>query len=227
MTEIEIRDRIRAALGEAEYPEGLGASLTTRLAGAGDRNLARLQTLIAALLVLTVLSAVALPRLARDYAAWTSSARAVPVAGSSPAITAPLPGPSAAPAALPAADLEAAGLADTPGAVTLFGQSATDSGYTVTLIGLYADSSRTIVFLHVEPDLGFPGSVSLADQQGASGSGNRGAPGDYVYRLAAAPRAGADGYADVTITVFAGPPYAVPKRLPGNWVFTARVRPQP
>jgi hypothetical protein len=85
--------------------------------------------------------------------------------------------------------------------VTPFNRSATDSGYTVTLIGLYADSSRTIVFLHVEPDLGFPGSVSLADQPGATGSANRGAPGDYVYRLDAAPRAGADGYADLTIIV--------------------------
>jgi hypothetical protein len=225
VTEIEIRDRIRAALGDAEYPEGLGTSLAAHLAGAGDRNTARLQTLIAAVLVLAVLAAVALPRLARDYGAWTSSARTVPAARQSPVVTSPAP--SATTATLPLVDLEAAGLADTPGAVTPFDKSATDSGYTVTLIGLYADSSRTIVFLHVEPDLGFPGSVSVADQQAASGSGNRGAPGDYVYRLATAPRVGADGYADLTIIVFGGPPYAVPKRLPGNWVFTARVRLQP
>jgi len=228
VTEIEISDRIRTALGEAEYPSGLSASVAAHLARGGHRNnSARLQALSAAVLALLILAAVAVPRLARDYAGWTSSARTVPVALPSPVISSPSPTPKATPASLPVADLEAAGLATNAGAVTLFDQSATDSGYTVTLIGLYAESSRTIVFLHVEPDLGFPGPVSLAGALDASAMGNRGAPGDYVYRLAAGPRAGADGYADVTIIVFAHAPYAVPKRLPGNWVFTVRVRVQP
>ena len=232
MTEIEIRDRLRAALGEAEYPEGLGASLAAHLKGAGQRSPARPQTLIGAVLVLAVLAVVAFPRFARDYSAWTFSGRTVPVATPSPALASPSPTPtiSPSPARLPAADLAAAGLADRPEAVTNFHQQATDSGYTVTLIGLYADSSHTIVFLHLEPDLGWPGGFSLADQQGAlnsAGSGDRGAPGDYVYRNAAGPRPGTDGYADLTISVMAGPPYPLPKRLPGNWIFKARVQVQP
>jgi hypothetical protein len=134
-------------------------------------------------------------------------------------------------AKVPVADLEAAGLAGRPGAVTPSDLRATDGAYTLTLIGLYADNTRTIFFFHMEPDPGFaPGGLRVADQNGdlnASAIANRGAPGDYVYLLNTGPHAGADGNAELTIRVLALTPLGLPKRVDGNWVFTARVRVQP
>ncbi len=228
MTETEARDRIRAAVGEADYPGGLSASLVAHLvaSGRGKHGTVWLQTLVAGVLVLLVLAAMVLPRVMRDYSAWTSLGRTAPVARPS----APLPSPPATPplAQVPVADLQAAGLAGTPGAVTSFNEPATDGAYTLTLIGLYADKTRTIFFFHIDPDPGFaPGSLRIADQQGelnASAIGNRGVPGDYVYQLNAGPRAGVDGYAQLTIRVLALTPLGLPKRADGNWVFMARVR---
>jgi hypothetical protein len=223
MTEIDARARIRAVLGEADHPPDLSASLAAYLAASGRRrrSTAWPQALVAALLTLLVVAAVGLPRIVHDYARWASRGPTAPAARP----TAPAPTPSGA---LPDADLRVAGLAGAPAAVTSFDQPASDGGYTLTLIGVYADPTRTVIFFHIDPDPGFePGGLRIADQEGelnASAIGNRGAPGDYVYEFNEGPRAGPDGYAQLTIRVLALTPLGLPKRVDGNWVFTARVR---
>src|SRR5437879_5110831 len=192
-------------------------NLRARAAEAGSSEFSRrMQMAVAATLVVAIAAGVDV---------WIHRSMSV-----SPATTkqVPTPLPPSPSATLPVADLQAAGLAGTPAAVTSFDQAAKDGAYTLTLIGLYADSTRTIIFFHIDPDPGFePGSLRIADQEGelnAWAFGNRGVPGDYVYQFNAGPHAGADGYTQLTIRVLALTPLGLPKRVDGNWVFTARVR---
>jgi hypothetical protein len=61
------------------------------------------------------------------------------------------------------------GLAGMPHRVSTFGDKATSAGYTAELVGGYADASRTILFVRVEPParaLSPFGNVTLSDQFG-------------------------------------------------------------
>ena len=61
------------------------------------------------------------------------------------------------------------GLAGMPHRVSAFGDKATSAGYTAELIGGYADASRTILFVRVDPParmLPTFGNVALSDQFG-------------------------------------------------------------
>ena len=65
--------------------------------------------------------------------------------------------------------LRDAGLAGVEGRITSVGSVAASSGYRLTLVGAYADSSRTVLLLHATPAVGphFP-SIRLTDQFGRS-----------------------------------------------------------
>jgi hypothetical protein len=61
------------------------------------------------------------------------------------------------------------GLAGMPHRVSMFGDKATSAGYTVELVGGYADAGRTILFVRVDPParvLPTFGNISLSDQFG-------------------------------------------------------------
>ena len=64
--------------------------------------------------------------------------------------------------------LHDAGLVGARDRITYVGQSARSSGYTLTLVGVYADSTRTVLLLHADPplDVGFPTQLQLSDQFG-------------------------------------------------------------
>jgi hypothetical protein len=63
----------------------------------------------------------------------------------------------------------AAGVLGVDGHITSVGSSATSSGYTLTLVGAYADSTRTVIQLHTSPAAAFLGpDTRMTDQFGRS-----------------------------------------------------------
>jgi hypothetical protein len=63
----------------------------------------------------------------------------------------------------------AGGVLGVNGHITSVGSSATSSGYTLTLVGAYADSTRTVLQLHSSPAIAFIGpDARITDQFGRS-----------------------------------------------------------
>lgn len=127
---------------------------------------------------------------------------------------------------LPAPDLAAAGLTNVAELVTPLELSSVDNGRTVTLIGAYADTARTVLIFRESPDMGIP-SASVNDEVGpinASGSaGPVRSPGlrsDYYFALDGGPHPGGDGLAHLAITI-SGLSRWTPAGgyVSGNWAF--------
>jgi hypothetical protein len=134
---------------------------------------------------------------------------------------------------VPAPDLRAAALSTVPELVTPFQVRSENGGQTITLIGAYADSARTVLFLRVNPDAGTP-ELSLSDDLGLmdmAGSMREAAPGDYVVTLNSGPRVGPGHIAHLTaeVTGLSAPPTVLgpPQALKGNWTLSFELSVQP
>ncbi len=218
MNDSEIRDRLRAAVGEHSYPADLSARAEARLKQPPEAEASpRALGLVAAILAIAIVAALFGPRLLAYR-----GARPGPAMPRS-SVTTPSP---AATAQLPAADLAAVGLTGQGDLVTPLNITKQLGSNQVTVIGAYADPARTVLFFR-ESAGGFP-MVSINDDYGfinASSSGGGGASGDFVYILDAGPRPGPDGTAHlkVSITGFmpAGPGSgSVP---PVSWTFSIQL----
>ena len=216
MNDSEIRDRLRAAVGEHSYPADLSARAEARLKQPPEAEASpRALGLVAAILAIAIVAALFGPRLlayrgARPGPAMPRSS----VTSPSPATT----------ALLPDADLAAVGLTGQGDLVTPLNITKQIGNNRVTVIGAYADPARTVLFFR-ESAGGFP-MVSINDDYGlinASSSGGGIASGDYVYILDAGPRPGTDGTAHlkVSITGFMLPgPGTGP---PVSWTFSIQL----
>ena len=216
MNETEIRERLRAAVGEQSYPPDLAARAESRLKqppAAAEPN-PRVLALVAAILAVAIVAALFGPRLL-DF---RNHGLGVP-RGS---VTSPNP----ATAQVPDADLAAAGLSGQGDLVTSLQITKQFGTSTVTVIGAYADPARTVLFFRT-PGLAYP-MVAINDDYGlvnASSSGNRGAADDYVFVLDAGPRPGADGVAHlkVSVTGFQPPAPGAGSTIPANWTFSIQL----
>ena len=214
MNEIEIRARVREALGETGYPPSLKARLESRLAEPAPRKHPRAIGFAAAILALLIIGTLVFTRLQMAQG---------PVPSTGPFATVGAVNPNAQ---LPEADLK---LANITGAaanlVTPFNLVAQSSGRTVTLIGAYADTARTVLFFRTMPAGGFA-AFQVYDQQGllnAGGGGGLSSVGDQWAVLDMGPRVASDGLTHLTVTMFdigSAPPST--DHLAGNWRFLLR-----
>jgi hypothetical protein len=117
-----------------------------------------------------------------------------------------------------------AGLQGAAGRVTTERVSATSHGHTVTLVGAYADNTRTVVLLHSEPGL-LPELPDLTDAAGrhpgvpmASGSGN--SQGDLALSFGPLVNPGA-GANHLVLRIHElrtiGPPTGPSRVISGDW----------
>jgi len=214
MNDSEIRERLRAAVGEQSYPADLSARAESRLKqppAPGEPHPLALG-LIAAILAIAIVAALFGPRLL----ALRSTGPAMP--RSSVASPAPLA------AVLPDSDLAAAGLSGQGNLVMPLQITKQLGNNQVTVIGAYADPARTVLFFRA-PNAGSP-MVSINDDYGlinASSSGNVSATGDYVFILDAGPRPGADGVAHLKVTLTGFMPRDAGPTVPAAWTFSFNV----
>jgi hypothetical protein len=204
MDDTEIRERLRAAVGEQSYPADLSARAETRLkeppAVAGYP---RALGLVAAILAIAIVAALIGPRLLTYRGSVTT--------------------PSPAASQVPEADLAVAGLGGQGDLVTPVQITKVLGTKSVTVIGAYADPARTVLFFRSSD----APMVTINDDYGlvnGSSTGARGAQGDYIFILDAGPRPGADGTAllRVSITGFQ-PPAGGGSVEPTSWTFTLRL----
>jgi hypothetical protein len=142
------------------------------------------------------------------------------------------PSPTATPLpSVPAEDLAAAHLSGAAALVTPFQQLAND-GSGKTLIGAYADPTRTVLFFRskaIQPVNAFA-DISAYDSHGflnGSTSGGRGIPGDSIFALDLGPRPDADGLAHITVTdTFPQEPFTAAPPTTG-WAFRFVLKIQP
>jgi hypothetical protein len=108
---------------------------------------------------------------------------------------------------------------------------AVDAGYTITLIGVYAETGETVVIFRMTPGSVEP-AVQIGDSAGPIGTGGssykRTPIGDYVYSLDGGPHPGPDGTASVSIAVISlttdpGPTGPAPKTIAGHWTWSVAV----
>ncbi|MDQ6712954.1 MAG: hypothetical protein M3Z28_07155 [Candidatus Dormibacteraeota bacterium] len=135
---------------------------------------------------------------------------------------------------IPPLDLQVAGLAGVADLVTPFQFSSTDNGRTLTLIGAYADTARTVLLFRENPDLGLP-NVRVNDDQGFVDAGGSAGPvhapgfrGDYYVALDEGAHPGADGVAHLAITVSNLQRWTPAGGIvEGNWAFNIAITVQP
>jgi hypothetical protein len=209
MNDAEIRERLRAAVGEQSYPADLSARAETRLKQPPDAEQhPRALGLVAAILAIAIVAALFGPRL---LAYRNTQPR--------PALP-----PASVASQVPDADLAVVGLTGQGDLVTPLQITKQFGNSQVTVIGAYADPARTVLFFR--SDYGSP-MVSINDDYGfinASSSGNGGAQGDYVFILDAGPRPGADGTAHLKVTVTGLMPNSGPGSfVPANWTFSVQL----
>ena len=178
------------------------------------------------LLATTALLAVAVVAgmlLQRQHVTRIPAAAVSTHATSSPTAT-PLP-------AVPAEDLAGAHLSGAAALVTPFQQLAND-GTGKTLIGAYADPTRTVLFFRsttTQPLNAFA-DISAYDSHGflnGATSGGRGIPGDSIFALDLGPRPDADGLAHITVTdTFPQEPFTAAPPDTG-WAFRFVLKIQP
>jgi hypothetical protein len=219
MNQSEIRDRVREALGEAAYPPALNARLQSRLAEPAPRTHPRAIGYAAAILAILIIGTLVFTRFQMAQG---------PVPSTGPSATA---GPVNPDAQLPEADLSGANLSGAAAyLVTPFNLVAQSSGRTVTLIGAYADTARTVLFFRSMPAGGYA-AFQVYDQQGllnAGGGGGLGSVGDQWSVLDMGPHVGSDGLAHLTVTMFdiaSAPPSM--DHLAGDWRFSVALKVQP
>jgi hypothetical protein len=215
MNDAEIRERLRAAVGEQSYPADFSARAETRLKQPPEvEPHPRAVGLVAAILAIAIIAALFGPRLLAYRN--TQPRPALPPSS--------VVSPSPAAAQLPEADLAAAGLGGQGDLVTPLQITKQFGNSPVTVIGAYADPARTVLFFRA-PNSAYP-MVSINDDYGfinASSSGNGGAAGDYVFILDAGPRPGADGNAHLKVSVTGFQPPAGSSGgsvVPANWTFS-------
>jgi hypothetical protein len=218
MNDTEIRERLRAAVGEQSYPADLSARAETRLKQPPDAEQhPRALGLVAAILAIAIVAALFGPRLLAYRNAQPRPAM--------PRSSVSSPSPAAA--QVPEADLAVVGLSGQADLVTPLNITKQFGNSHVTAIGAYADPARTVLFFR-SPDAGSP-MVSINDDYGfinASSSGTGGASGDYVFILDAGPRPGADGTAHLKVSVTGFMPPAGPASGPpiqANWTFSLQL----
>ncbi len=217
MNDTEIRERLRAAVGEQSYPADLSARAETRLKQPPEvETHPRALGLVAALLAIAIVAALFGPRLLAYHN--TQPRPALPPAS----VASPSPGAGQ----VPDADLAVVGLTGQGDLVTPLQITKQFGSSHVTVIGAYADPARTVLFFRT-PDAGYP-MVSINDDYGfinASSSGNSGASGDYVFILDAGPRPGADGTAHLKVTVngFETMGTGLGPTGPVNWTFSVQL----
>jgi len=207
MNDAEIRERLRAAVGEQSYPADLSARAETRLKQPPDpEQHPRALGLVAAILAIAIVAVLFGPRLLANRNTVAS--------------------PSPAAAQLPDADLAVVGLTGQGDLVTPLQITKQFGNSQMTVIGAYADPARTVLFFR--GNAGSP-MVSINDDYGfinASSSGNGGAPGDYVVILDAGPRPGADGTAHLKVSVTGFMPPAGPgsgSLGQASWTFSVQL----
>ena len=137
---------------------------------------------------------------------------------------------------VPEPDLRAAGMTGVAQLVTPFQLRSDDGGRTIMLLGAYADSARTALFLRVIPNAGTP-DMTLTDGQAQVELRNSvmwgvpGAPGDYVYVFEQGPRLGPDGNAHLTAHVIGLMAFVVssapPEESSGSWNLSFALPVQP
>src|SRR5256714_8792556 len=175
-----------------------------------------MQVLATAGLLLAAVAAIVL--LKRNHPATTPEA-----ALRSPPSATPPPTP-----AVPAEDLAAANLSVASAFVTPFRQVANDRTGK-TLIGAYADATRTVLFFRAPnpgptaaPASGSFATISVYDSHGflnGGTTGGRGIAADSFFALDLGPRLDQDGLAHVTVTdTFPQEPFTAPPPSTG-WAF--------
>ena len=184
--------------------------------------------LVAAILALATVAVLLGPRL-------LASRSIVP--GGPPAAGCPLPFPSPEVggifALIPPGDFEAAGLTIATARVTPCQLNAANGARTLTFLGAYADPARTVLLFRTNPDFTIPPTISISDDQGsinASSSTGGGLPYEYFFSLDAGPRAGADGIANLKVTVPGFSPNGPAdgsQPAPGEWAFSLALKVQP
>jgi len=215
MNDTEIRERLREAVGEAPYPQDLHSRVEAEIRAPRPKPThPRAIGLIAAILAIAVVAALFAPRLL--------TLRTV----------VPQPRPAASPASqassIPAADLAAAHLTAVASLVEPFHLIAQSGSQRIELIGAYADAARTVLFLRLTPDAGFP-VASIDDAYGflnASSSSSRGIAGDYVFILDAGPRPAIDGIAHLKVSIMGLQPNGPGASIQGHWTFAPDVHVQ-
>lgn len=186
--------------------------------------------LVAAILALATVAVLLGPRLL--------TVRSVAPGGSAPpAAGCPLPLPSPEVgglfALIPPGDFEAAGLTIATARVTPCQLDAANGARKLTFIGAYADPARTVLLFRTNPDFPIPPTISISDDQGAinaSSSTGGGLPDEYFFSLDAGPRPGADGMANLTVTVPGFSPIGPTdgsQPAPGEWAFSLALKVQP
>lgn len=220
MNETEIRDRIHDAFGDAGYPPDLTHRIASHLGDPPRRQgPSQLLGVVALILALAIIGTLVLVRV-------QSSATRVP-AVTPPSQPSPQAGPLAPRGQIPQADLDRAQLSSVGDQVTALSLTSTNNGRTVTLIGAYADNSRTVVFLRTMPEGGFP-NVSVYDDSGFLNAGSeagKGIIGDAFYVLDTGPHVGSDGLAHLRVVVDAfQSPGETMAQSRGPWTFTFPLR---
>ncbi len=170
--------------------------------------------------------------------------------GYPPAAGCPLPLPSPEVggifALIPPGDFDAAGLSSATALVTPCQLNAANGARKLSFIGAYADPARTVLLFSTNPGqqpcqyprqyarcFTIPPTISISDDQGlinASSSTGGGLPDEYFFSLDAGPRPGADGIANLTVTVpgfSPNPPADGSQHAPGEWVFSLALKVQP
>jgi hypothetical protein len=151
-------------------------------------------------------------------------------------------------ALIPPGDFEAAGLSIATARVTPCRLNAANGARKLTFIGAYADPARTVLLFSTNPDhdqqpcqypgqyarcFTIPPTISISDDHGlinASSSTGGGLPDEYFFSLDAGPRPGADGIANLTVTVPGFSPNGPAdgsQPAPGEWVFSLPLKVQP
>jgi hypothetical protein len=242
MNEARIRERLHDAIGDASYPAGLSSRVESRLSEPVNEQHPRAIALVAAVLVLAIVAVLLGPRLLT----WRST---VP-GGSAPHAACPLPLPSPEDGGMflliPPGDFDAAGLSRATALVTPCRLNAANGARKLAFIGAYADPARTVLLFSTNPGqepcqypgqyarcFTIPPTISISDGKGlinASSSTGGGLPDEYFFSLDAGPRPGADGIANLTVTVPGFSPNGPAdgsQPSPGEWVFSLALKVQP
>ncbi len=243
MNEARIRERLHDAIGDASYPAALSSRVESRLSEPVNEQHPRAIALAAAILALAIVAVLLGPRLLT----WRSI---VPGGSAPPAAGCPLPLPSPEVggilALIPPGDFDAAGLSSATALVTPCRLNAANGARKLTFIGAYADPARTVLLFSTNPGqqpcqypgqyarcFTIPPTISISDDHGlinASSSTGGGLPDEYFFSLDAGPRPGADGIANLTVTVPGFSPNGPAdgsQPAPGEWVFSLALKVQP
>ena len=124
--------------------------------------------------------------------------------------------------------------------------NAANGARKLTFIGAYADPARTVLLFSTNRDqqpcqyprqyarcFTIPPTISITDDHGlinASSSTGGGLPDEYFFSLDAGPRPGADGIANLTVTVPGFTPNGPAdgsQPAPGEWAFSLALKVQP